>query len=510
MSNRLFGSTVHDKIHVFCLTALAMAIPFNKIAMSLSMMALLLNLIVEGDYKVYWNRIINNKMFLLIAGLFFLHFVGLLWTEDLNFGLLDIKKKLPLIVIPLIFTVKPITEPKRVRLFLIAFLSAICFITVYNFVYYQVNNSANDFRTMSLFSSHIRLAVMVIVAMAISCYFGWKKIIPISMVALIVLWLSYYTFYSQVITGMVCFLAAFVVITFIVVWKWNRRIAVSISILSAGLLFYFFYWLVSPILLDHSYYKSMPKKTLSGNDYMYSFDHISPDNGIAYYTFYNQNELREAWNNRSSLNYDSLDHLGQPVKNTLLRYLNDLKLYKDREGVLMLTNVDIKNIERGKTSRTNGTMLTRLYAIKHQIHLDTDPNGHSLLERIEFLKTGWLIFKDHPLLGVGTGDTQIAFDQKYIDTDSLLLPEKQFRAHNQFLTFAITFGIVGLCYFLFVLIQFFMIKQSFEFTVLAHVIFVIILSSFLLDDTLETQAGVSLFAYFFALFSSKRTKLNAH
>ena len=77
--------------------------------------------------------------------------------------------------------------------------------------------------------------------------------------------------------------------------------------------------------------------------------------------------------------------------------------------------------------------------------------------------------------------------------------EKKFRlgAHNQYLTFAVTFGIAGFVWFLFSL--FYPLRQLVQakmFDYFYITFFVIALLSMLSEDTLETQAGVSFFAFF--------------
>ena len=135
-----------------------------------------------------------------------------------------------------------------------------------------------------------------------------------------------------------------------------------------------------------------------------------------------------------------------------------------------------------------------------------DCNNHSVVQRFEYWKTGERILSRNFLLGVGTGDIQDEFNTDYQLNESKLSLQNRHRTHNQFLTFAIAFGIIG---FLIILIAFFFPVFKLWDKDFAFMIFlIIILLSFLNEDTLETQTGVTLFVFFYSvfLFGKKRLK----
>ncbi len=91
-----------------------------------------------------------------------------------------------------------------------------------------------------------------------------------------------------------------------------------------------------------------------------------------------------------------------------------------------------------------------------------------------------------------------AFNRAYDELKSPLSDEHRFRAHNQYLAIAVAFGLVGLAFFLFVLLYPWCACRKRR-TYLYTVFLVIMMLSMLAEDTLETQAGASLFAFFEAL-----------
>ncbi|MBP7245000.1 MAG: hypothetical protein KBA99_06790, partial [Bacteroidia bacterium] len=77
--------------------------------------------------------------------------------------------------------------------------------------------------------------------------------------------------------------------------------------------------------------------------------------------------------------------------------------------------------------------------------------------------------------------------------------EWRLRAHNQYLSFGVAFGWPGLLFFIFVLL--FAVRFAFQQQNYIYIAFLIIaMGSFFNEDTLETQAGVTFFAFLNSVF----------
>ena len=217
-------------------------------------------------------------------------------------------------------------------------------------------------------------------------------------------------------------------------------------------------------------------------------------------------QMESAWNQRSTLNYDSLDKRKQPVASTLERYLSSKGLCANTEGVQKLTDKDIQFIETGfaDVHETYGGIQARLLDIRYQLHHASNPSGHSILERIEYWKNAWAIIENHFLIGVGTGDVNDEMQKMYDQRHSSLTEERRLRAHNSYLTYYLTFGIFGFGFFLY--FQFKFIIQQWKWKQWIGFLFgIIALVTFLFEDTLESQMGITMFALFYAVFSRKIT-----
>jgi O-antigen ligase len=147
-------------------------------------------------------------------------------------------------------------------------------------------------------------------------------------------------------------------------------------------------------------------------------------------------------------------------------------------------------------------LLLRYHALLHGTHLflvQGEAEGSSFFQRLIFWRVGWRLFKKHPFFGTGTGDVKKEIKAEYESYPVYVEPKYRLRAHNQFITFLMTFGMVGCAYFLFFLA--FTTNKARH-----HPLFlffmVVSIMSFLTEDTLETQAGVTFFSFFLSLFSA--------
>ena len=95
MLDRLFGYPAHTYLHFVGAIIVAIGLPLNKVVMSVGTIWLIANVVLLADYKTYWKKIKENTVIKLIIGLFLFHLIGLLWSEDIGYGLRDIRSKLP-------------------------------------------------------------------------------------------------------------------------------------------------------------------------------------------------------------------------------------------------------------------------------------------------------------------------------------------------------------------------------------------------------------------------------
>ena len=464
----------HHYAHMFVLCLFAVGIVCSKFLMSMSILLGLLNLIAEGDFKQYFQNLKQNKFFVLVLLFFLLHVLAMAWSDNWEYGLNDLRRKLSLLAVPIIIISKPIQLRTNYKIILFCFVTALIITSLINaFAYFHFEDYFvfTDVRDMSLFNSHIRYAIMISFGIPVLMEIndsrkGLYLIIPA------IVWLLLYTYLSQVLTGLI---SLFTILIAYILYK----LIVDRKIKSL-----FFLILTFGIGLGFSFSLLFSEPEVNDN---------SKANFIS---------MKTEWEKKSNFSFEGKDKRDQELKYTLARFLESKNLTKDAKGIQSLTDEEIKAVENGMAdvSEMKIGFWGRLEGLRYQINHSTNPNGHSLLQRLEAWRTGIEIYKDYPFLGVGTGDLDDAYKRKYRDNHSQLIPKNQIRAHNTYLTSLITFGIIGLL--LFVFIVFYHLKLQIQHKQLLGFIFMILmLVTFFFEDTLETQTGITLFSFFAALYS---------
>jgi len=112
-----------EKTYQFLLITLAFLMPITVFGGNLIIVLIVLLWFVSGDYKDKFNLIIQNKLLLASIIFFTLHIVGLLWTNDLKWGIHIVHKMWYfLLLFPILFT---IVIKKNIPKYIASFLLAI-------------------------------------------------------------------------------------------------------------------------------------------------------------------------------------------------------------------------------------------------------------------------------------------------------------------------------------------------------------------------------------------------
>ena len=485
----------------------------------------------QGGFKDKFSRFCNNKAAVLLVAFFLMHLVGLLYTADFQYAMKDLRVKLPILVMPFVLSSMPPLDRKRFDFVMLVYVLSVFVATLFSFSTY-LKHDYEDVREISHFISHIRFCLNIVFCMAIIGYYLVKSrraVEPVETPVLkclnrflqcfLLLWFVYQIYIFESLSGYVIFAAVVVVsaVYAFLCWKKGRgwRIAVGVSALAVLLVAsVVLKRQIKPLLKVESVdFSTLEQKTAQGNDYWHDTIYNPVEDGKFVGLYYCKKEMQEAWSERSNLPFEGTTTNGENLEATLARYLTSKDLRKDAQGVMALTDEDIRNIEQGVANYNNWKhpgLQARLSSTLFEYNLYrrfNNPNGGSLAQRIEFTRASFHIIGQHPWFGVGTGDVPQAFSQAYDEIQSPLKEEFRFRAHNQYLAIAVAFGLVGLAFFLFVLL-FPWLSSRRNHTYLYLVFLCIMLLSMFPEDTLETQAGASLFAFFeaFLLFAAPKTE----
>jgi O-Antigen ligase len=515
---RIFNLPInHFKLYYLGLILVAICLPTSKFALSISMLFLLSNWILEFKFKEKWTRFKNNKSILIFTGIFIVHLLWLLNTKNFGYAFHDIGNKAILLVFPVIIGTSEKLNIKQIKTVLFWFSLAVVSSSIISTSILTgiINYPIHDIRDISAFMSHIRLSLLINFSIFSLAYilfskeFSMKKS-EIIIYIIMVIWLSVFLFLLKSFTGIIVFLLLVLIV--LGYYSFKIKDIVPKLFLQVGLITIF---LLSASYLTHSISKfysikkvdidKLETHTLLGNKYSNTFEQGQIENGNYVWIYFCQNELVKEWNSRSSIKYNEKDQQGHVLKNTLIRYLTSKGYRKDSVGVSKLNELDVQNIEAGNSNYIFANKY-KLYPKIYEAIWEIDAYkkgfnnyGSSITQRFEFLKTASEIIKDHFWFGVGTGDVQDSFNKYYEKGNSPLPIKYWLRAHNQFVTFLLTFGIIG---FMIVLLSVFYpafnSNQHNKYFII--ILLAIILLSFLNEDTLETQIGVTFFSYFYSLF----------
>lgn len=467
---------------------------------------------IEGHPWSRFQCFARNRGAQVIMAIFLLHAIGMIWTSDLSWGFHDLRVKLPLLFMPLIIGTMPRVDQLWFHRLMHLFLLALVFSTFTSLCvkWGWVDRPFDDIREIThkfiTRVSHIRLSLLVVLGMAYAGIMGMRTPRHMALYIPLTGWLLFFLWSIESVTGLGMTVALMGFFLLRMVWTkatTGIRVAglIGLAVLLGVSVFY-----VRNIAVDYFDTEQLDFATLEshspdGERYFHDFDNRQIENGHFVWTYIAWGELAAGWNARSELSFEEQDARGQAVKATLIRYLTSKGLRKDKGGVASLTVEDQSKIEQGIASITEG-QYGGLEGRIRQVLLEIDiyrnggnPGGNSVTQRLEFWKTGSSILASHPIIGVGTGDVPDAFQKEYEAIDSPLAGEHRLRAHNQYLTMAVAFGIPGLLLFLFCLVYPAVRAQNWNNPI--YLAFAVIaFLSFLTEDTLETQAGVTFYAFF--------------
>jgi hypothetical protein len=197
------------------LMLMVISLPFSTFGLSVAQFGLLgtwaLEGILHGNFKRTLARILSNKPAQVLISFYLLHLLGLLYTTDLDFALKDIRIKLPLLFLPVIFVTSDKLRSQNIDLLLGAFIAGVLTAT---FISLGVlfTREINDFRELSPFISHIRLSLNVCLAFFFVLHMAFYAKKPGKTIRIILsvvaIWFLVFLVMIESITGLIIILTA--------------------------------------------------------------------------------------------------------------------------------------------------------------------------------------------------------------------------------------------------------------------------------------------------------------
>jgi len=482
---------------------------------SVPQLILLGNWLLEMDFKNKWQKLKFNKIFWVVSAVFFVHLLGLFYTTDLEAGFNDVRTKIPLLFLPLVFFSSKPVSLREFHALLVCFLmgsfanTAWCLI--YNFILH--NNEVG--RNASRFMSHIRLGLYLNLAIACCIYFAvhFQALLKKSFVLLLALYFIWIMYVLGLASGIANFLILAAIAVCVIIYKQRPAIKVVsflLLALTAGFLINYIYVITkSQLNIQPTLNNTQLSQSFSTRSYSHFDTKGQRENGNYVFVNIQLYELKNEW--QKEFPSDSFNYYPNVYNinryEVLIRYLSSKGLNKDSAAISKLTDLDKKNIRDNICNYQYNDwsfLHKRIYELvcEYDDYVNSrDVNGHSLTMRFYFWDAALRLIKQHPMFGVGTGDVQQELNEIYGQDDFPLEKEWYKRPHNQFLTVFVALGIPGILLFLLSII-YPIIALKKHLSILYWPFFILTIVSFMLEDTLETQAGLSFYAVFNTLFLS--------
>lgn len=514
----LFSSSFHRWVYIVALAITACSLPFSPYTASIGIISMLVNFILEGQWRLKLNIFKGNKALWLSYLLYLPILYSAFYSSNFSITIKELRLWLPFIVVPTVVALSKPLNYKEFKWVMLLFVLAVFVASAISTAYlFGISSElVIDSRQISLFISHIRFSLMVNLAIAIiihylvfdSSFDGVYK----SLLSIVLLWFIVFIFILQSFTGIVML---FLLILLSFSWFYAKQKGQVSRFVLASIFFSVLFILVSAIThkVDRYYTRNnvdfgmLKQCTVNGRPYQHDTLRRVYENGNLLYINICYPELRAQWARRSATPFDSLDKKGQPLSHTVLRYITSMGYTKDSAGLWQLSDEDIAFIENGATSvvfkKSKLGIDARIYQFLWEIdayRTEGTVSYSSVIQRLVFTKAALYVIKYNFWFGVGWGDTQ-EFLNNYYKEFELGLPKNLWcMPHNQYLTVWVGAGFVGFSIFLLALLFPFILRKRYKYF-LSFYFLLMIMVSMLSEDTFETHIGITLAVLFSSLFT---------
>ncbi|MBA3901831.1 MAG: hypothetical protein H0X62_16790, partial [Bacteroidetes bacterium] len=293
----------HENVFFAGILLLAIALPFSNFLMSFAQIILVANWLLEGNLKNKWKSFLQNKLALVLSGVLLIHIMGLAYSVDWIYGLNDIKKKAPILLLPLIFSTSPKMEKEKIMLVLKVFIAAVLTATLYSslILFGFTGKEITDIRQISTFISHIRFSLMISFSTLLTAYFFKTSVGKARLfLGLTILWFVGFLILMESLTGLITLSAGTFLLLFTLMLQQQNK---AVKYTGFAVIFVL---LVSPALYLawelRQYYDVEPLNpstleefTSRGEKYYHEYESQEIENGNYVRIYIARDELKEAW-----------------------------------------------------------------------------------------------------------------------------------------------------------------------------------------------------------------------
>ncbi|HRH36824.1 MAG TPA: hypothetical protein PK760_00675, partial [Flavobacteriales bacterium] len=278
-------------IHVVALCLCAGAIPWSSAFTSMAQMILVANWVAGGivhrDIASRFRKAITSPATFVFLSFLLLHIIGLLWTQDMKWGLDLCRILFPILVLGIILSGSDRLTAKELRTVLLFGAWNVIIAGTSGLIFSK--HADTDYRSIALFISHIRLSLLLCLAVVFLLHYrsvkGWLNVVQWCG-ALLALYLINRLGSVQgfVILGLIASAAA---------WRWSSRLNTRMRVgLHAALVIVPLALIAGAAWLIASRHKPMPpgfgskeEHTAGGESYYHDPLNTQTENGTYVWTY---------------------------------------------------------------------------------------------------------------------------------------------------------------------------------------------------------------------------------
>ncbi|HWY37129.1 MAG TPA: hypothetical protein VNY73_01125, partial [Bacteroidia bacterium] len=196
----------HKNIFLFGLVLLATGIPVSRFLVSVAQIILLSNWLLERNFVEKWQLLKRSKAFWAFTGIYLFYLVALLWTENYTYAAKDLRIKLPMLWLPLLFFTSPQLNKKEYHSILHFFVGSTVIASFWSMAVYLglTPIKIHDVRDISRFESHIRFSLMIVLSVLYLFFVLLRKDTGRKwLYAIVLVWLICFLVLLQSFTGII-------------------------------------------------------------------------------------------------------------------------------------------------------------------------------------------------------------------------------------------------------------------------------------------------------------------
>ena len=170
----MFNRQLLRRIYIATLSAIVFFMPLSVWLLTFFIIVLVIVWIADGGIARMPQILKSEQGVLISFGTYLVYLLWMINTSDLSFGLRELKMKLPLLIFPLVIGLSDPLNKKEIKTVLSFFVAGVVLSSLIGFIYYSLDKNISDIanpRKISLFISHIRLALMTNFSIIVSAWY---------------------------------------------------------------------------------------------------------------------------------------------------------------------------------------------------------------------------------------------------------------------------------------------------------------------------------------------------